>query len=466
MQISRQNVATLTDKITITISTIDYMPLVEKSLKKHSQKVDIKGFRKGQVPTGMIKKLYGNSILAEEVNILLQDELFKYLEDNKLDILGQPLPVNDQKVTLDINKPEEYSFDYEIGLQPSFEMAYLNSKPTYDQEAIQIDEKMIDEEVEMLTKRYGKNESPEDVQENDIVYIELKEVNEDGSDKEEAFTNATSFNVNMLKDGAKKTEFMALKKGDNIVLNVFDVFDKTREDIMKFILNAKPEQYDTLGSYYKMTLSNVNRLMPAEMNEEFFAQAYPSDEIKSEAAMRAKITSDVKEYFMKTTERKVLQELAKDLIEKTEMEFPKEFLKRWIKASNEKPISDEQIEKEFDLFTKELKWSMIVGKVTKEHEMQVTPEEIKQYTRQMVQNQLIQYGLGQMPDEQLDNFGKRYMEDKKHIQKTHELLLEEKVMNHLKQLIVINEKPISLEDYNKKVEAVNQETELADATVS
>jgi trigger factor len=109
---------------------------------------------------------------------------------------------------------------------------------------------------------------------------------------------------------------------------------------------------------------------------------------------------------------------------------------------------------------------MIVGKVTKEHEMQVTPEEIKQYTRQMVQNQLIQYGLGQMPDEQLDNFGKRYMEDKKHIQKTHELLLEEKVMNHLKQLIVINEKPISLEDYNKKVEAVNQETELADATVS
>jgi trigger factor len=148
------------------------------------------------------------------------------------------------------------------------------------------------------------------------------------------------------------------------------------------------------------------------------------------------------------------------------MEFPKEFLKRWIKASNEKPISDEQIEKEFDLFTKELKWSMIVGKVTKEHEMQVTPEEIKQYTRQMVQNQLIQYGLGQMPDEQLDNFGKRYMEDKKHIQKTHELLLEEKVMNHLKQFIVINEKPISLEDYNKKVEAVNQETELADATVS
>lgn len=467
MEISRENVATLTDRLSIKIATTDYLPIVDKALKKYAQKVDVKGFRKGLVPVGMVKKMYGNSILAEEVNTLLQDELYKYLEDNKIDILGQPLPVNDQKITLEINKPEDYVFMYEIGLQPTFTLNHLDSKPSYDQEAIIIEDKMLDEEIDVLRNRFGVNESPDDLMENDIVYVEVKEVNADGSDKEDAYSNATSFNVNMLLAGAKKEAFLKLKKGDSIVLNVFEVFDKSRTDVMKFILNAKPEQYDSLGDFYKMTVSNINRLKPADLDEAFFKQAFAGGDINSEAEMRAKISADLKEYFMKTTERKVLQDLAKDLIDKTEMQYPTEFLKRWIKASNEKPISDEQIENEFDAFTKELKWSMICGKVTKENEMQVTPEEIKQYTRQMVQNQLIQYGLGYMPDEQLDNFGKRYMEDKKHVQKTHELLLEEKVMNHLKQFIVINEKPISLEAFNKKHEAAKQvEAVEEEATIS
>ncbi|MEI6312041.1 MAG: trigger factor [Bacteroidota bacterium] len=467
MQISRENIATLTDKITIKLATTDYLPKVEKSLKKYAQKVDVKGFRKGLVPVGMVKKMYGNSILAEEINTLLQDELFKYIEDQKIEILGQPLPVNDQKINLEINTPEDYEFQYEIGVQPSFALNHLEAKPSYDQEAIAVDAKMLDEEIDMLRKRFGKNDSPDDIQENDIVYIELKEVDADSADKEEAFQNATSFNVNMLLDTPKKKEFMAMKKGDSIVLNVFEAFDKSREDVMKFILNAKPEQYEQLGDFYKMTVSNVNRLQLAELDEAFFAQAFPGGDVTSEEQMRAKITADLKDYFMKSTERTVLQQLAKDLIEKTTMEFPADFLKRWIKASNEKPISDEQIEKEFESFTKELKWSLICGKVIKEQNLEVTPDEIKHYTRQMVQSQLIQYGLGQMPDEQLDNFGKRYMEDKKHIQKTHELLLEEKVMNHLKQFIVINEKPISLEDYNKKMEASNkEEVALEDATIS
>jgi len=342
---------------------------------------------------GMVKKMYGNSILAEEINTLLQDELFKYIEEQKIEILGQPLPVNDQKINLEINTPEDYEFHYEIGVQPTFTLNHLETKPSYDQEAIAVDSKMLDEEIDMLRKRFGKNDSPDDIQENDIVYIELKEVNADGSDKEEAFQNATSFNVNMLLDTAAKKEFMAMKKGDSMVLNVFEAFDKSREDVMKFILNAKPEQYDQLGDHFKMTVSNVNRLQLADLDETFFAQAFPGGDVVSEEQMRTKITADLKDYFMKSTERTVLQLLAKDLIEKTSMDFPADFLKRWIKASNEKPISDEQIEKEFDSFTKELKWSLICGKVIKDQKLEVTPEEIKQYTRQMVQNQLMQYGL-------------------------------------------------------------------------
>lgn len=465
MQINRVQTDTLTEKIIIEIQAEDYMPEVEKALKKHAAKADIKGFRKGQVPVGVIKKMYGNALLGEELNRILEQKLFAYIDDEKLEILGQPLPLNEAPVQPDIQNPSAYTFEYEVGIQPKFELTHIANKPSYTQDSIIIDDVMLDEEVDALRKRFGKNENPDTLEENDIVYVDVKEVNDDGSEKENAYFNTTSFNVNMLI-GDDKAAFMKLKKGDSLVLNIFSAFDKSREDVKKYILNAKEEQYEALGDFYKVTVSNTNRLVPAQLDEAFFAEAYPGDEIKTEDAMRDKIKADLKAYFDKSTTQGVLQDLAKDLIEKTDMQFPESFLKRWIKVGNSKTISDEQIETEFPAFIKQLKWDLICGKVAKENNFQVSAEDIKAYTRQMVQSQLLQYGLGYMPDEQLDNFGKRYMEDKKHIQRTHELLLEEKILNHLKQFIVIEEKPISLNDYNKMMEAKNASATVEEVVTS
>ena len=452
MEIVRENISKLNDILSITLSVNDYSEKVEKALRNTAKKVDIKGFRKGMVPAGVVKKMYGNSVLAEEVNTILNDAIHNYIEENKLDILGQPLPVEDQKVTLEINTPIDYTFKYEIGLQPNFTLSHIESKPSYDQEEIVIDDKLLNDEVEHMQKRHGSNESPDDIAENDIIYVELVEVNADGSTKEAGVTNSTSFNVDILKAGDDKNKIMGLKKGDSVVLNIFEAFERERESVLKHILNVKEEEAADLGDTFKVTLSNVNRLVNASLDQAFFDKVYGPGIINSEDEMRARITEELKAYFAKQTEVKVLQELAKDLIDKTEMDMPSDFLKRWIKVSNEKEITDEQLEKDFPAFEKELKWSLIVGKVSKEQEFKVEMEEIQQRTREIVQNQLIQYGMGAMPNEQLDNFGKRYMDDKRHIQKTHESLLEEKVLNHLKQFIVINEKPISLEEYSKRAQ--------------
>ena len=453
MEIVRENISKLNDILSITLGVNDYSEKVEKALRNTAKKVDIKGFRKGMVPAGVVKKMYGNSVLAEEVNTILNDAIHNYIEENKLDILGQPLPVEDQKVTLEINTPIDYTFKYEIGLQPSFTLSHIESKPSYDQEEIVIDDKLLNDEVEHMQKRHGSNESPDDIAENDIIYVELVEVNADGSTKEGGVMNSTSFNVDILKAGDDKNKIMGLKKGDSVVLNIFEAFERERESVLKHILNVKEEEAANLGDTFKVTLSNVNRLVNASLDQAFFDKVYGPGIINSEDEMRARITEELKAYFAKQTEVKVLQELAKDLIDKTEMDMPSDFLKRWIKVSNEKEITDEQLEKDFPAFEKELKWSLIVGKVAKEQEFKVELEEIKQRTREIVQNQLIQYGMGAMPNEQLDNFGKRYMDDQRHVQKTHESLLEEKVLNHLKQFIVINEKPISLEEYSKRAQA-------------
>jgi trigger factor len=351
VEIVRENISKLNDILSITLGVNDYSEKVEKALRNTAKKVDIKGFRKGMVPAGVVKKMYGNSVLAEEVNTILNDAIHNYIEENKLEILGQPLPVEEQKVTLEINTPIDYTFKYEIGLQPSFTLSHIESKPSYDQEEIVIDDKLLNDEGEHMQKRHGSNESPDDIAENDIIYVELVEVNADGSTKEGGVMNSTSFNVDILKAGDDKNKIMGLKKGDSVVLNIFEAFERERESVLKHILNVKEEEAANLGDTFKVTLSNVNRLVNASLDQAFFDKVYGPGIINSEDEMRARITEELKAYFAKQTEVKVLQELAKDLIDKTEMDMPSDFLKRWIKVSNEKEITDDAIkDKKYEVY--------------------------------------------------------------------------------------------------------------------
>ncbi len=455
VQISHSNSGIQTIQIHCVISPDDYKTKVSEALKKYSRKIDLKGFRKGQVPAGLVKKMYGNSILAEELNTMVQDNLHQYLETNSFEILGQPLPLDNQKLDLQIDSPSEYTFLFEVGIAPEFKISLDHL--SFEQYEIIVDDKMIDEEVDMLRKRNGKQSDAEVVEEKDVLYAELAELTEEGVLKENGITNSTSFNTDVFKDEFK-SQILGLKKGDSIKIPLYDAMDRDRDSINKFILNVKPEDInDDSGNHFQLSIQSISRLQPAELNAELFDMLYEPGTVLDEVGMREKITNDLSTYFNDQTLKRVLTKLGRDLISETPMDIPVEFLKRWIQQSNEKPITPEDIERDYPDFEKQLKWDLIQNKVAKENNLQVEYPEILQRTRQIVQNQLLQYGLGYLPEEQLDRFADRYLKDKTHIRKTHETLLEEKVLYRLKQDINIVMKPISLDEYNV---ILKEETEV------
>lgn len=453
MQITKEQIDQLNAIVKLKISPEDYQEKVDNALKKYSKQVQIKGFRKGFVPLGMVKKMYGNSILAEEVNRLLQDELFKYLDEQKIEVLGQPLPMDNQQVELDINKQQDYVFDYEIGIAPELKLDFFDKKPTYEQIMVDITDKMIDEEVENIRMRHGKQTFPDDIAENDVLYVTLTELNADGSEKENGVQNATSFNENSFKDNVKK-EVFKMKKGDKIQINIWESFEREKNAVAKFMLNVEENRIDEISPLFNMEVTNISRLEPAELNEAFFLAQF-GEGVDSEEAMRNHIKQNLETYFGANTERSMLNQVGRDLLEKSQIALPEAFLKKWIKATNEKPITEEQIDKEFPAFENQLKWDLIMNHVAREKELKVEADEIRNRARALVQNQLLQYGLGYLPDEQLDQFAKRYMDDKNFIRKTHEQILEEKVLSSFKDRIHVTEKKLSLEEYNKFVEEQN-----------
>lgn len=455
MQISHSNSDVQTIQIQCVLGPDDYKNKVTEALKKYSKKIDLKGFRKGQVPAGLVKKMYGNSILAEELNTLVQDSINQYLETNSFEILGQPLPLDNQKMDLQIDAPSEYSFLFEVGIAPEFTISLGDQ--VYEQYEIIVDEKMINEEVDILRKRNGKQTDADTVEEKDILYAELVELTEDGIKKEGGITNSTSFNTDIFKDEFR-SQVLGLKVGDAISIPLYDALDRDKDSVNKFILNIKADELaEEPGNQFQLTIQNISRLQEAELNPELFDKLYEPGTIIDEEGMRNKISSDLSSYFNDQTLKRVLTKLGRDLISNTKMDLPVTFLKKWIKSSNEKPITDEDLERDYPDFEKQLKWDLIQNKVAKENELQVEYAEILQRTRQIVQNQLLQYGLGYLPEEQLDRFADRYLKDKNHIRKTHETLLEEKVLYRLKQDINIVMNPISLEEYNT---ILKEETEV------
>lgn len=451
MQITKENVDSLNAILKLKVSKEDYEPRIKDSLNAYRKKVELKGFRKGQVPVGVIKKMYGNHIVADTVNDILNEQVNNYIVENKLDVLGNPLPKSGQTFDLTIDSLKDFEFEYEIGLAPEFELSYLAKKPTLEREVIDVTKKMLDEEVDRVRKRYGKVEPVIDaMQDDDMLTIRFEEINEKDEVVEGGVSHSAPIALNMLKDAKLNKEVKKLKKGDSIVIrDLVKAFEKEPAELAKQVLNLEltPETLPEV----KATLEEVKRVIPAEMNEDFFKTIYgETEEVKTEADMRKKIEEEIEQYFAKQSDQKLYNKLAEQLIENTKMDFPSTFLKRWIKLTNEKPISEEQIENEFPAFEKNLKWSLIVKKVSKENKVDVSMEEVKQRTADQIRQQMMSYGIGDMPAEEMDKFVANMMARKDHASQTRETLLEEKLFDYFNGQINTKDKKISLEEFYKQ----------------
>ena len=360
MNVSQKNTDDLNAVISIELKKEDYLPNVDKALIAAKNNAVIKGFRKGHVPTGLIKKMYGNSILLDELNKVVSDALNKHIEDAKLDMLGRPLPVASD-ITLDINQPNDYTFEYEIGLAPEVKVT-LNKKFSVEKPAITIDDKTLEDEIEKLRERHGKLLNPDRAE------------------------------------------------------------------------GEKPE------------------FEKAEINQEFFDKVYGPNIVTTIEDFKEKVRQELQDFSDKSAQNKIKENIYNALLDKTNVSFPDAFLKKFIKASNEKPISDEQLEEEYPQFEKGLKWNLITNAIAKDNEIKVELEDVKNFSKEQLRAQFMMYGGG-ITDEMIETFNNSMMAKEDHVKKSYEGAMEQKLFTFIEGQIKIVEKPISFDEFfNKKEE--------------
>ena len=464
MNITQEKISDLKSLVKINLKKEDYEPKVLDQIKKLAKKADIKGFRKGMVPMGVVKKMYGNSVVAEEINNALNDQMWHYLQENKIDVLGQPIPAADQELLdLDINNLKDVNFSYEIGLAPEIDLSYIEKAKPFDKYKITVTDEMINEEIERIRKRFSSYQYPDDVEQNDILSLTIEELNEDGSLKEGGVSTVSSVMMDMIKP-EHQAAFLAMTKQGSIEANIWDMIDRDREATAKNILNlTEPKHTDHIGNKFKLTLNNITRAIPAEMNEEFFTKVYGDNGVKTEAEMRDLIKKELDSYFDGQTDGYLINDLYKAIIENVNFPLPDDFMKRWIKVANEKSVSDEEIEKDYPRFAKQLRWDLITRKLIRENNIENTAEEVKDAVRQKTIQQLYSYGLRDLGGEWVEQFIAKQMADKEQIKQTGEQLLTDKVMLLVKSKVKLNEKPISLEGFKLMADTVNALAEQEEA---
>lgn len=362
MNISTNNIDDLNAVISIELKKEDYLPKVEKALNTAKKNAAIKGFRKGFVPTSVIKKMYGNSILLDELNKTVSETLNKYIEDQKLNMLGRPLPKPNESTVIDLNSPTDFTFDYEIGLAPEVNVTALSKNTTVPKDKITIDDKTVEDELEKLRERHGKLLNPE-----------------------------------------------------------------RKED-------EKPE-------YEK-----------AAIDQDFFDKVYGPGIVTNIEDFKEKIRKELQDFADKSVENKVKESIYNTLMEKTEVKLPDAFLKKFIKASNEKPIDDEQIETEYPQFEKGLKWNLITSAIAKANDIKVEFEDIKNFSKEQIRAQFMMYGSG-ISDDMIETFNNNMMSKEEHVKKSYDGAMEQKLFNFIENQITLEEKTTTFDSFfnNKEI---------------
>ena len=446
----KENVGLLHDKLTLTLDKGDYLPAFEKTLKDYGKKANIPGFRKGMVPAGLIKKMYGNSLFTDEVLRSIDRELVKYLETEKINIFAQPIPDEINLRQLDVNSPSDYHFSFEIGLKPEFELPGLPALHT-TRYKVQVTDEMINNEIARLQNRYGNMKDEETVTtEENVLNITFTETDENGNDLPEGIKKDNSLLVKYFAEAIRK-DLMAKSKNDFIIIKLKSAFDDKEREWVLGDLGLDKDDETACDKSFKVHITKIGLLEKRELNEEFFNQLYPNGDVKSEADFRNKIKDEIQAYWDGQAKSQLQHQAYHELLEHTEIEFPEGFLKKWMKTQGETPKTDEEIDKEFPAFINQLKWTLISEKIVSENNIQVTPDEIKNFAKQ----QLFGYmGMSSMDEEQpwIRDYVEKMMKDRKYIEDAYNRLQSQKILDSVETQLRPEEKEISSEDFTKMVE--------------
>ncbi|MCK5824364.1 MAG: trigger factor [Ichthyobacteriaceae bacterium] len=441
MQVTRENSDALNAVLNVQIVADDYKAQMDKILNGYRKKSNIPGFRKGLVPMGLIKKQYGRGVLIEEVNKVLQGAVNQYIKDEKIEILGNPLPM----VQDDINwNGTEFNFKFELGLTPEFnvELDKLEGIKAYK---VVIDDELINKQIEDFTTRFGKVISKEEVAEDCNVSATIVELNEDGSLKEEGISNSTVLSIAELKGKRNPNKFMGKKVGDVVKVKTKSLFEE--ETKLANLLGLKVEEVKDLDIELQITIVEVNFVEKHEINQELFDKIYGEGAIDSEEAFRARIKEEAGKVYIGETDRYFLNQVTDKIVDATVMELPKEFLIKWLKSSSETPKTDEEAVLEYEKSEKGIKYQLIEGRIFADNKIQLTFEEIKASAIELIKVQMAQYGQANMEDKDAEDIAMRVLQNKEEYQRITEQVKMEKLSAVYKEKVNAEVEELSFDEF-------------------
>ena len=451
MEITLQNVSEVKGMLTVKLAKADYEPKVEKALKTFRQKANMPGFRPGMVPMGLIKKQYGSAIKAEEINKMLQEAVYGYLKENKVDMLGEPLPNEDQQKAIDFDTMEELEFLYDIALTPKFD-ATLTDKDTVPYYTITVSDEMVDGQVNMYTQRNGRYEKVEEYADNDMVKGLMCQLDEAGNTVEGGIQAEDAVVLpKYMKNAAQAALFEGTKVGDVITINPREAYEGNEAELASLLKISKEEAANVNGNF-SYQIGEITRYVPGNLNQEIFDQVYGEGAVSTEEEFRARVKEDLTRQFVPESDYKFLIDVREYLMGRIgELKFADDVLKR-IMHINNPDKGEEYVNEHYANTVKELSWHLVKEQLVEKAGIKIEEKDLVEQAKESVRAQFAQYGMTNVPDDVLANYAAETLKKKENMENLVNRAIEVRLAAALKQVVKLDEKSVSLEEFNKMFE--------------
>jgi trigger factor len=448
MNIQFENPDKVNGLLTLTIEKSDYAEKVEKTLKDYRKRAQVPGFRPGQAPMGMIQRQYGMSVKVDEINRLLNEKIYEYIHENKIQMLGEPLPNNEKQKPLDFAGDGPFEFVFDIAVAPEFKVE-LSGRDKIDYYQIEVDDKLIDQQVQMYQSRGGQYEKAETYQSRDMLKGDLRELDENGSTKEGGITVESAVMMpEYIKVEDQKKLFDGCKLGDIITFNPKKAYPDNDSEVAA-LLKLKKEEVADLTADFSYQITEISRFVPAAVDQTLFDQVFGEGTVKDEKEFRQKIADSIKPQLAQNSDYKFLLDVRAHLEKKVgKLEFPDALLKRIMLKGNEDKGAD-YVEKNYEKSIAELKWHLIKEQLVAAQQIKVEDADLKAVAKETARAQFAQYGMNNVPEEYLDNYAEDMLKKQENINGLVDRALDDKLTVVLKNVVKLNEKTISLDDFNK-----------------
>jgi trigger factor len=450
MNITRENIDELNGIIRVSIEKADYEATVEQVLTDYRKKMNMPGFRPGKVPQGLVKKMYGKAALVEEVNKLLSNGLSKYIVDEKLDILGEPLPNEEQQKSIDWDSNADYEFVFDIGFAPEVKVG-LDKRSKFPYYKVIVSEELIDQQIVSYSSRFGSNQPAEEVDAEASVRGNIIQLDESGNVKENGVAAEMALiSINLIKDEEIKNSFIGKKIDEEVIFDIRKAYPNNTE--LTYLLKIDKNEVDGIEGDFKFTIKEINQFVPAIVNNELYRKIYGEEtDVADESTFRQRVAGEIGKIFDPSSEYRFANDARDLLVSKAKMTFPEAFLKRWLMATNE-GLTKEQVDAEFEHFVEDLKWQVIKENIIKDNELKVEEAEVFELAIQIAASQFRQYGMFDVPVENLEGFAKQMLEKKEDRSRLYSKKMEDKIMDVIKLKVTLEEKNVSKEEFDKLFE--------------